>query len=562
MHGSSVTSTPHKIRSSHREECVKIGSCFPCLPDSTLHRASEAWIMDHGCVDLLASLGEDLQLEVIKVLQKDADKDSMQAVLQTSRDLRLRASALIHKLVVCNNSNNTMDNDRFPRHAVNITSLELRITSQVIASVVEWLNTAALTDRLLLVTRADLVVQLPRRVQQEDEDEEDKDEKDFADAEANDLVLAFVVAALAHACPNLSSLVVSSTDLFEDVLSRSFFEAIGAHLPNLTQLEFLDTYVYRVPRNDSSYGINFEGIDWAACLPAGLTKLHLWRVALHRPLLQQLLRMLLLVDVKAWSISTHDDDLSRPVQSDACAWRKLQLGNMFPDFREVCRFSTWPSGVKLVETQCLEGPYTFHWKLGRPSVGQTGAVATAAQRLSTCDLSSSGTFKLSWHIGVCRRGMWQREGPQISDDAAAAGIISALAPLAGSIPALWLDNWPVSASLLDELAWLLPYTHTLIITDCTISEDAWARLLRLPSVTAFSNRSEVPMVEALAPAVQPVPQSLSRLWLSENRNSRYMSYAARDRGQASWNALTATLSEQRIAMGLPPVVIADPHGPE
>ena len=457
------------------------------LPLPARQHASEAWnpwIMDHGCVDLLASLGEDLQLEVIKVLQKDADKDSMQAVLQTSRDLRLRASALIHKLVVCNNSNNMMDTDRFPRHAVNITSLELRITSQVIASVVEWLNTAALTDRLLLVTRADLVVQLPRRVQQEDEDEEAKDERDFADAEANDLVLAFVVAALAHACPNLSSLIVSSTDLFEDVLSRSFFEAIGRHLPNLAQLEFLDTHVPQVPMNDTSYGIDFAGIDWAACLPAGLTKLHLWRVNLHRSLLQQLVRMPLLVDVQAWSLSDYKDDMSMPVQSDTCAWRKLQLGNMFPDFREVCRFSTWPSNVKLVETQCLEGPYTFHWKLGQSSVEQTDAVATAAQRLSTCDLSSSGTFKLScWQNW---QGVEHHTG--ISDAAAAVGIISALALLASSIPALWLIGWPISASLLDELAWLLPYTHTLIITDCTIGEDARARLLRLCSAAANQQR--------------------------------------------------------------------------
>ena len=69
-------------------------------------------------------------------------------------------------------------------------------------------------------------------------------------------------------------------------------------------------------------------------------------------------------------------------------------------------------------------------------------------------------------------------------------------------------------------------------------------------------------MEAFAPAVRPVPQSLLRLWLSENRYSRYMSYASQDRGQASWNALTASLSERRIAMGLPPVVIADPHGPD
>ena len=225
------------------------------------------------------------------------------------------------------------------------------------------------------------------------------------------------------------------------------------------------------------------GIDWAACLPAGLTKLHLWRVVLHRSLLQQLLRMPHLEDVQAWSISTHDDDLSRPVQSDACAWRKLQLGNMFPDFQEVCRFSTWPSGVKLIETQCLEGPYTFHWRLGQPSVEQTAAVATAAQRLSTCDFSSSGTFKLSWQ-------KWQGVGHHISDAAAAADVISALAPLAGSIPALWLVDWPISTLLLDELARSLPHTHTTPSASSG-GTDPWQRGSNLGGKNAPKKKSTI-----------------------------------------------------------------------
>ena len=77
--------------------------------------------------------------------------------------------------------------------------------------VVEWLNTAALTDRLLLVTRVHLVVQLPHRVLEPDADEreEEEDEALLADAVANELVLAFVVAALAQACPNLSSFLRS-----------------------------------------------------------------------------------------------------------------------------------------------------------------------------------------------------------------------------------------------------------------------------------------------------------------------------------------------------------------
>ena len=223
------------------------------------------------------------------------------------------------------------------------------------------------------------------------------------------------------------------------------------------------------------------------------------------------------------------------VQSNACAWQRLQLGEVFPHFLEVCRFSTWPSSVQIVETQFDIG-HTFHWDL-MPDVDQTDAVATAAKQLSTCNVSSSGTFKLSW--------MNLPDGPALP-----IRILSALAPLAGSIPALCLENCPITASLLDELARSLPYTHTLFLKCCAIRNDAWVRLLTLSSVTAISFKSRVPLAEAVALAAA-VPRAM-QLWLDVQVLQHFG-----PRNRASWDVFVASLAERRMASGLPPVIIAE-----
>ena len=473
--------------------------------------------MDDSCEDMLASLGEDLQLEVLKVLQEDADKESMQAVLQTSRDMRLRASSLIHKLVVYH----VYGLDWFPIHAA-ITSLELRLR---LSHVVEWLSTPAVAGRLLLVTRAKLQL------------------VEHNDTEADDIqaLLASVVDALAHACPNLRSLVASS--LYIPIVSSSFFEALRDHLPNLTQLEICDddyTAHYHEGR-----AFDNAGIEWAACLPAGLTKLHLNSVKLHHALLQHLVSMPSLVDVRAWSLSVGNDDLQTPVQSDACAWRKLQLSENFPDFRDVCRFTTWPSNVELIGSH-------FHWNFDPPSAAQTDAVATAAHRLSTCNLSSSCTFNLSW-----------KDAPDV---ATIADIISALAPLAGGIPALCLEYCPITAALLDELALSLPHTHTLIFEDgCAIYSDAWVRLLTLTFVTTIYFNSKINLGKALALATS-VPRGMS---LSFGCYGGFYPAEAPPRVQRllrrepeAWDRFKAFLAKRRTAAGLPPVLIHVPPRPE
>ena len=477
--------------------------------------------MDHS-VGLLTSLGEDLKLEVVKALRRTADKASMQAVLQTSRDMRRRASSLINKLVVGWDGANAMTH--FPRQAI-ITSLELQLR---LIFVVEWLDTAALTGRLLPVTRAHLAV--PH--------EEQHYGHEGLDA------LGAIVAALAQACPNLRSLVVSCTDLSSGILTKAFFAALRDHLPNLTQLE-----VVELGGRWPSFSLASEGINWVACLPAGLTKLHLNEVNLHHSLLQHLVRMPHLVDVQAWSLSS-EDELHMPVQSDSCAWRKLQLGCMFPDFRDVCRFSTWPSSVQVVEIDrpdrsCFEDVLTScQWMLDPPSAAQTDAVAAAAQKLATCNISLSGTFTVIW-----------KQMPDIASST--ADILSALAPLAGRIPSLGLRNWPITSALLDELVLSLPHTHTLVIEEeCTISSEAWVRLLTLSSVTTLTFLAKVPLAEAVALAVS-VPRAIH---LSFGCNG-YPAFRTR-RERATWDTFVASLAARRTALGLPPVIIVVPLTPE
>ena len=46
------------------------------------------------------SLGHDLHFSILSVLKQQKDKDSLQAVMQTSRDLRLLGSSLISAIDV------------------------------------------------------------------------------------------------------------------------------------------------------------------------------------------------------------------------------------------------------------------------------------------------------------------------------------------------------------------------------------------------------------------------------------------------------------------------------
>ena len=69
------------------------------------------------------SLGHDLHHSVLSVLKRRKDKVSLQAVMQTSRDLRLLASSIISAIEVRDGSVLA----HYPRHAAAINKIQLRM---------------------------------------------------------------------------------------------------------------------------------------------------------------------------------------------------------------------------------------------------------------------------------------------------------------------------------------------------------------------------------------------------------------------------------------------------
>ena len=406
-------------------------------------------------------LGSDLQLLILSSLKQQGDKAAIQALLQTSRALRLLASSLICKITVCD----VAALSHFPRHAV-ITEIWLVMESSEsrahmeLPDVLAWLAaTSAAGLRLCAVTIVSMT--MPPKNQQ------------------LGTSLSALILAVGQTFPNMQNLVVMglARSLDNEGAMTAFFQALGNHLPNITVLCVMvngGLYDLDIP---GLYDLDIPGLydldipDWAACLPAGLRRIQI-NVVLHPVLLQLLAQMPNLTDVAAWALSKDmvGDGLNT-VQSEACAWRVLRIFQ-FPSFQDVCRFSTWPQ-ISLQQGNAAVTRFPS-WTLGQHCPEQTLALTTAAVRLATCTDSN-----LSW-LG---NGFTLR---CTEESASAVGVISALAPLADKIPTLRLEGWTVGAVLLNELALALPHTHGLDLMDCIVTSEAWVRLLTLTSITRLS----------------------------------------------------------------------------
>lgn len=352
--------------------------------------------------------------------------------------------------------------------------------------------------------------------------------------------LTALVLAVGQTFPNLRSLSVDglAREESKEEPPTAFFQALGKHLPNIT------TLCVRL-NDDADYShLDIPGVNWAACLPAGLRKIEL-NVDLHPALLQHLARMPNLTEIEAYGLSMNmgGDDQST-VQSEACAWRVLRLVR-FPAYQDVCRFSTWPHFSLQNSTS---GDTDFSWSLGQHSPEQTLATATAAARLATSTNIDMAWFDSGFTIGG--------NDLPTKEFASAVGVISALAPLADKLQTLCLENWTISATLLDELAQALPNTHTLELRHCIITGEAWVRLLTLTSVTRLSISAQGPFYP---------PASWPRLTLHEatvfsasvpRAMTLSLSSAALKAGDvAAWDIFLESLEMRRMALGLPPLTI-------
>ena len=415
------------------------------------------------------SLGPDMHRAILTVLQQRKDKDSMQAIMQTSRGLRLIASSLISRIDVYDARALAC----FPKFAA-LTSMRLGLMLRTGGAELEpyalvaWLQaTSAVSNRLETVT--DVLVIL-------------------MDMDA--VTLGSLIESLARACPNLRSLHIGDIDRQNENLVVIMLMSIGLHFPRLTELRLeLDASGLQ----DRDYNFNIAGINWAGCLPRGLQKFRS-SVHLHHELLQQLAQMPSLTDVTVWSLYSlepgQEEEERREVQSHTCAWKKLDiLGDRFPTHAELCSFTAWPQQLRLFFDRNLEIGWTLDAKI--PYSRQCLVVETAADRLSHClnpsDYFGWDDFSLGW-------------GQAIPDTASAVGFVSALAPMRGlAIPRLTLDHWPVTDRTLDELVMALPFADELTLVDCSISSGAWLRMLSLTPVTHLCLvRTPVPLAQVVA----------------------------------------------------------------
>ena len=403
--------------------------------------------MDHDGSRGWHALGYDLQLSITSLV----DKRSLQAVMQTSRDLRLLASSLISSIEVRDASALA----HYPRHAAAINSIHLWMrpspgdgfmeppeeAHMEPRCAVSWLQaTTAACTRLAAVTIVQVeLTQMPHAM--------------------DPATMDNLLACIGQGCPNLRCLHIFGTgiDLIDEDVIRAIFSAMGQHLPGIIELE-LDW-----GDGDSRVDLNIAGIDWAACLPRGLQQFTC-PVSLHHELLQQLVLMPSLTEVSVFKLSNSaaEDDEGLEVQSESCAWRILTLESLyFPSCQVLGRFT---AAMPLLDLY-LDDDASAEWTVG----GADGPVlAKAAAWLS--------------QIYDCPAEIALVLIPAAAAAASTAGLVSSLAPLS-SLASLELSEWPVTEQTLDELALALPNVHTITLCACTISSGAWLRLPSLTSVT-------------------------------------------------------------------------------
>ena len=462
------------------------------------------------------SLGHDLQLAILSILKRRDDKVSLQAVLQTSSDLRRLGSSLISSIEI----RDAYALNHFPRHATAITSMELWMCPSpgkehmAPPCMVSWLQfTSAACDRLGGVTN--IRMELPQSLA---EDEEDSKPWPVDPATMDNLL-----TSIGQACSSLRSLYIGGIDRANEELVRTMFSALGQHLPNIVELQ-LD-----LAWESDIWDFDIAGIDWAACLPRGLRKFSI-PVRVHHELLQHLVQMPSLAEVAIFGLGYEDTE----VQSDGCAWRILQLDDEgCLSCKALGRFTT---SMPLLHLYSFHQP---HWNLDATSEALGPAVSKAAAWLSKIS-NCPEELTIGWEFGF-------------PDAAFSADVISALAPLSGLV-SLELDLWLITEGTLDKIALTLPNVNELTFKSCSISSGAWLRMLTLSSLAVLTI-SRWPIADADKFAI-PLSQIIAfTAFVLRPMTLNFNRGCVSDADHAGWDAFKETLEEQRRSMGLPKVTV-------
>ena len=420
---------------------------------------------DDPNVDQPRHLSGDIHSIIVSFLWRQNDQASVNAFMQTSRELRLRTSALISKIKLTD----MLALRHFPRHAT-LRTLDLALP---VEKATMWLQAiwTVVPERLRPVSKIQVHT--------------DCICNDY-DLEAMPDHLEALPGVISYACPNTTSLELVSLIGGSADDTTSFLQALGEHkLPHLVELR-----VGRLPVGEIvEVDVKWSPTQMAACFPPGLRKLALPCVDIHHELLQYLVNLPSLVELEAFSLCP--DGTQGPflaVHSEACMWQILRLQEL-PHWGLISSFTTWPTGLRLevLPPAAEDKPWmykAFEWGLDAPSFKLASAVGEAATKLAASIDDPLHLLSHQRHDLVL--AFDNIMGPEASDVAAAVALISALAPLDGILRGIRLGRWRLTAEVLQALTASLPNTVRLGLEDCVMNNGVWQRLTVQPRLERLS----------------------------------------------------------------------------
>ena len=308
-----------------------------------------------------------------------------------------------------------------------------------------------------------------------------------------------------------------------------------------------------------SGGLEDLHVDWAACIPPNLQKLHLtWEFPPLDLLEHMVLTMPCLRDVKVNKCL----EWSEPFGAEAdlvgqCKWEKLAVNGLLT-FRDINLFPDL-DGVTITS---YHEDCRYCWTLDASNPDLEQELASAAEKLAELDVSGNDWLlslttgkkflNLEW-LGSWGRVQTSPRHPNLDQ---ALAVIRALAPLAERLPALDLTSWLVTKELMDQVDATLSHTTSIIISSRLIQGCARqrlatiSRLISLEAVTSitFSGWDAEAMQIVLAAALH-APRAMT---FKLRKGYGYPDCEAiTDHNRLVWESAMSAMSKSRAGMGLP-----------
>lgn len=247
----------------------------------------------------------------------------------------------------------------------------------------------------------------------------------------------------------------------------------------MSRLTILEITLGNYDNDHAAKNLEIPGIDWSACLPVGLESLELPDALLHGDLLQGIIRHPSLTYLKAHGIS---DRILDPICMDGSSLKYLHFHTL-PSFHVFALMEPWPHDMEVSSWRQLGESTPIFWTLTFPnSLEQTLAIKKAV----SC-LDHSLVIQSPLNLGL----LYDSGLPADESDAnSCASIIQALAPICRVVNTLILQNWRITATVMDAIIQNLPHVSMLAIHgDSIISSGAWDALVAAKNIKVLTLES-------------------------------------------------------------------------